>query len=225
MGKKFSDKLKFNRDGLLPVIIQDNRSLGVLMMAYMNAAALERTLRTGEVHFYSRSRKSLWHKGGTSGNTQAVKEIRVDCDQDALLIRVDPAGPACHTGSVSCFFRTRKNGRLVRAKDSSGISEILDRIYSVILNRKRKPLRDSYVSSLFRGGRDRILKKIGEEAGELIISSKNRKKSEIIWEVADLWFHTLVVMGFHGITPEDIYHELEGRFGKRRPSGKRGKKK
>jgi phosphoribosyl-ATP pyrophosphohydrolase/phosphoribosyl-AMP cyclohydrolase len=225
MRNRFAARLTFNREGLIPVILQDDRSLRVLMMAYMNAEALERTLRTGEVHFYSRSRKSLWHKGETSGNTQAVREIRVDCDQDALLIRVDPSGPACHTGAVSCFFRTRKNGRLVRAKETSGIPEILDRIYSVILDRKRKPLRDSYVSSLFKGGRDRILKKIGEEAGELIISSKNRKKSEIIWEVADLWFHTLVVMGYHGITPEDIYRELEGRFGKRRSPGKRGKKK
>jgi phosphoribosyl-AMP cyclohydrolase / phosphoribosyl-ATP pyrophosphohydrolase len=225
MKKSLSGRMKFDGNGLIPVIIQDDRSLQVLMMAYMNARALERTVRTGEVHFYSRSRKSLWHKGETSGNTQRVKEIRIDCDQDALLIRVDPAGPACHTGSISCFFRKAEKGRWVRVKDSSGFSEILDRIYSVILERKRKPLSQSYVSSLFKGGRDRILKKIGEEAGELIISSKNRKKSEIVWEVADLWFHTLVVMGYHGITPRDIYKELDGRFGKRRPAGKRGRKK
>jgi len=225
MKKRLSGTLTFDQNGLIPAIIQDHRSLKVMMMAYMNAEALKRTVRTGRVHFYSRSRKSLWYKGETSGNVQRVKEIRIDCDQDALLILVDPAGPACHTGAVSCFFRKKKNGRFVRVKEESGLSEILDRIYSVILDRKRKPRRESYVSSLFKGGRDRILKKIGEEAGELIISSKNRKKKEIVWEVADLWFHTLVVMGYHGIAPREIYRELDGRFGKKQPPGKRGKKK
>ena len=224
MKQSLAKKVAFKDSGLIPVILQDNRSLEVLMMAYMNPEALRKTLRTGEVHFFSRSRKRLWHKGLTSGNRQKVKEVWVDCDLDALLIRVDPEGPACHTGATSCFYRKWGNGRLRRMSDSARVADILDRIYAVILERKRKPTSRSYVASLFKGGHDKILKKIGEEAGELIISSKNRKRSEIIWEVADLWFHTLVIMGYHTISPQDIYNELNSRFG-RPPRKKKGGKK
>ena len=128
-------RLKFKEAGLIPVIIQDDRTDEVLMMAYMNPQALKRTIRSGQVHFYSRSRKSLWHKGGTSGHTQKVKEIRVDCDQDALLLRVEPQGPACHTGATSCFYRRMDKGRLMRHPSPSRDAAILGDIYNVILDR------------------------------------------------------------------------------------------
>ncbi len=206
--------LKFDGEGLIPAIVQDHRDDAVLMMAYMNRDALEKTIRTGQAHFWSRSRKTLWHKGATSGNHLNVKEVRIDCDGDTLLVRVEPEGPACHTGQWSCFFRTVKDGAVRRFKPSPAKALILDRIYDVILDRKRSPKPKSYVSWLLKSGRDKILKKIGEESGELIIGSKNNRSSEIIWEVADLWFHTLVLMGYHKIAPADIYQELQKRFGK-----------
>jgi len=206
--------LKFNEEGLIPAIVQDHRDDSILMMAYMNRESLDKTMRTGQVHFWSRTRKTLWHKGATSGSYLDVREIRIDCDGDTLLIRVDPAGPACHTGQRSCFFRAVKKGRIRRLKPMPARALILDRIYDVILDRKRSPKRKSYVSWLLTSGRDKILKKIGEESGELIIGSKNNRRSEIVWEVADLWFHTLVLMGYHNISPTDIYEELQKRFGK-----------
>jgi phosphoribosyl-AMP cyclohydrolase / phosphoribosyl-ATP pyrophosphohydrolase len=213
--KGVSRKIKLSGEGLIPAIIQDHRDGTVLMMAYMNRSALDRTIRTRQVHFWSRSRKRLWHKGATSGNFMAVKEIRIDCDADALLLLVEPEGPACHTGQWSCFFRSIKNGQIRRFTPSVAKSLILERIYDVILDRKRNPRSNSYVSSLLRSGRDGILKKIGEESGELIIGSKNNRHSEIIWEVSDLWFHTLVLLGHHDIAPDEIYQELLKRFGKR----------
>ena len=206
--------LKFDGEGLIPAIVQDPRDGTVLMMAYMNRDSLEKTLRTGQAHFWSRSRKTLWHKGATSGSYLRVREVRMDCDGDTLLVRAEPEGPACHTGQWSCFFRTVKNGRIRRFKPSPAGALVLDRIYDVILDRKRSPKPNSYVSLLLKSGRDRILKKIGEEAGELIIGSKNNRSAEIIWEAADLWFHTLVLMGYHGISPSDLYAELQKRFGK-----------
>ncbi|MBI3596608.1 MAG: bifunctional phosphoribosyl-AMP cyclohydrolase/phosphoribosyl-ATP diphosphatase HisIE [Nitrospirae bacterium] len=212
--KRLPAGVKFNGEGLIPAIVQDHRDNSILMMAYMSRESLDKTMRTGQVHFWSRSRKALWHKGATSGNYLNVKEIQIDCDGDTLLLRVEPDGPACHTGRRSCFFRTVKNGRIRRFKPTSANALILNRIYDVILDRKRSPKRKSYVSWLLTSGRDKILKKIGEESGELIIGSKNNRPSEIIWEVADLWFHTLVLMGYHNISPTDIYEELQKRFGK-----------
>ncbi|HUK55450.1 MAG TPA: bifunctional phosphoribosyl-AMP cyclohydrolase/phosphoribosyl-ATP diphosphatase HisIE [Nitrospiria bacterium] len=212
--KRLPAGLKFNAEGLIPAIVQDQRDNSVLMMAYMNRESLEKTMRTGQAHFWSRSRKLLWHKGATSGNYMNVQEIQIDCDGDTLLVRVEPDGPACHTGQRSCFFRTVKNGRLLRLKPTSARALVLDRIYEVILDRKQSPKRKSYVSWLLTSGRDKILKKIGEESGELIIGSKNNRTPEIIWEIADLWFHILVLMGYHNIAPVDIYEELQKRFGK-----------
>jgi len=207
--------LKFDGEGLIPAIVQDQRDESVLMMAYMNRKALEETIRTGQAHFWSRSRKTLWHKGATSGNYMNVREIRIDCDGDTLLVRVEPEGPACHTGNETCFFRSvQKNGTARRFKPSPARALILNRIYDVILDRKRSPKAKSYVSLLLKSGRDKILKKIGEESGELIIGSKNNRPSEIIWETADLWFHTLVLLGHHNISPAEIYQELQKRFGK-----------
>lgn len=218
--KKLLDTLIFDESGLIPAIIQDTIHSDVLMLAYMNRKSLEKTLKTGITHFWSRSRGRLWQKGETSGNIQRVKSIRLDCDQDALLIEVKQTRVACHTGRWSCFHQQLNNGRWIIVEDSAlGGSQarrapIFDRIYRVILDRKEHPKEDSYVSSLLRLGKDRILKKIGEESGELIIGSKNNQKAEIISEMADVWFHTLVLLGYHGITPQDIYQELEGRYGK-----------
>jgi len=220
-------QVKFDASELIPAIVQDDTSGEVLMMAYMNQQALDKTLATGMVHFFSRSRAKLWRKGETSGHGLEARSVFLDCDRDALLVKAHPRGPTCHTGRRSCFFRIMKNGQVRTLpltvppppnwspnQPPNPPSDLLQRIYEVILDRKHRPQKDSYVSSLFKMGKDRILKKIGEEAGELIIGSKNDRREEVIYELADLWFHSLVVMGFHGITPADIYGELGQRFGK-----------
>ncbi len=215
-------RLQLNADGLLPVVVQDVRTGAVLMVAYMNREAFERTRRTGRSHFWSRSRRQLWRKGAQSGHTQRVVSMALDCDRDTILLQVEQKDGACHTGRYSCFFQPvtmagrRVGGRSGRSTrlTASVWRPILDRIYDVILDRKRRPTRTSYVSGLLAGGHDRILKKIGEEAGELIIGSKNKKPKEIVAEIADLWFHTLVVMGYHEIAPRLIYEELTRRFGR-----------
>ncbi len=196
------------------------------MVAYMNRAALSKTLRSGQSWFFSRSRKKLWKKGETSGHTQKIREIWVDCDQDTLLLKVEQKGAACHTGMPSCFFEeifssTMQKGSHGRKKIFSLKDKlILEQVEAVIGDRKRNPKKGSYVSQLFHGGQDRILKKITEEAGELVIGSKNKKHQEIIDEMADLWFHCLIVLGFHGIPLSKLYAELEGRYGRRREKEK-----
>lgn len=209
-----SGSLRFDSAGLIPAIVQDDRNDAVLMMAYMNQTALKKTLTTGRVHFWSRSRKKLWRKGDTSGNRMRVCSVQMDCDRDTLLVRVQAAGPACHTGKPSCFFTDLPLKSSSLKTPSPSRSLVLDRIFDVILDRKKSPQKKSYVTHLLKSGRDAILKKIGEESSELIIGSKNNRRAEIIWETADLWFHSLVLMGYHGIPPADIYRELESRFGK-----------
>jgi len=217
--KQVIDRIKFDKSGLIPAIVQDDVTGGILMMAYMNRLALAKTLATGKVYFFSRSRARLWRKGETSGHGLEVRSVFLDCDQDVVLVKARAQGPTCHTGRQSCFFRVIKNGR-VRTLPGSVLAsanptlDLLQRIYDVIMDRKHRPRKPSYVSSLFKMGKDRILKKIGEEAGELIIGSKNNRRKEVIYELADLWFHSLVVMGYHGITLQDLYNELGSRFGK-----------
>jgi len=206
-------KLKLDAQGLLPAIVQDARTGAVLMLAYMNPEALDRTVRTGQSHFWSRSRQSFWRKGAQSGHTQRVKAVALDCDRDTLLLQVEQKNGACHTGRYSCFFMPIRPPSSL----SPGLAEpwrpMLDRVWAVVMDRKRRPKRQSYVSGLFAGGRDRILKKITEEAGELVIASKNGRPKEIVAEMADLWFHTLVVLGYHGLAPQAIYDELSRRLG------------
>ena len=216
---RVTKRIKFDAQGLIPAVVQDARSGAVLMVAYMNEEAFIRTLKTGQSHFWSRSRRQLWRKGAQSGQTQRVVSMAIDCDHDTVLLQVEQTNGACHTGRYSCFFRPvalpgGRVGRPASAKPGAP-STIFDRVYEVILDRKRRPKRGSYVSALLAGGPDRILKKIGEEAGELIIGSKNNRPNEIIAETADLWFHTLVALGYHGIPPRKVYEELEGRFGRR----------
>jgi phosphoribosyl-ATP pyrophosphohydrolase/phosphoribosyl-AMP cyclohydrolase len=199
--------------GLVPVVVQDRTSREVLMVAYMDRGAFEATLRTGQSHFYSRSRKRLWRKGEESGHTQKVQEIFIDCDGDTLLLRVDSKGPACHTGKPSCFFTRLSNGRPSRPAPK-GDSKILERLFEVIQDRSDRPSKSSYVSGLFAGGEDRVLKKVGEEAGEFLLASKGGGKEQIIHEAADLLFHLLAALNYEKIPLDRIFAELEGRFGR-----------
>lgn len=200
--------MNFDEKGLVPAVVQDARTGEVLMLAWMNAEALEKTRTTGQATFWSRSRGELWVKGATSGNTQAVRSIRADCDQDAVLVRVEPAGPACHTGARSCFFEVLQDG-----PPSPG--ETLGSLELVLRERRRDPPEGSYTARLFA---DEALrhKKIGEEAAELITASLRGTREEIAHEAADLIFHALVLLQAHGMGLQDVAAELRKREGKRR---------
>lgn len=205
------NEMKFDEKGLIPAIVQDARSKEVLMMAYMNKTSLEKTIETKRTWFYSRSRKELWNKGETSGNYQEVKEIKYDCDNDTLLILVDPLGPACHTGEMSCFYRT-----LLPEKSStpSVNYRMLFDLYDLVLNRKSNPIEGSYTNYLFREGVDKICKKIGEEAAETIIAAKNNSREELIYEASDLLYHLTVLLAEQQVTYEDLMGELANRHKK-----------
>ncbi|MGB9682374.1 MAG: bifunctional phosphoribosyl-AMP cyclohydrolase/phosphoribosyl-ATP diphosphatase HisIE [bacterium] len=196
--------VKFDENGLIPVVIQEANSRQILMLAYMNEEALKRTIETGVTWFWSREKKRLWNKGETSGNIQKVKEIKLDCDGDALLILVEQVGVACHTGHLSCFYRDL-------LKDRSGILFNLETLYEIILDRKLNPKVDSYTNKLLIEGKERIIKKIGEEIVEVILAGIREEKDEVIYEVSDLLYHILVLLVFLGIPPQDIYRELERR--------------
>ncbi|CAE6693121.1 bifunctional phosphoribosyl-AMP cyclohydrolase/phosphoribosyl-ATP diphosphatase HisIE [Nitrospira defluvii] len=207
--------LTFDRQGLLPAVIQDWLDGTVLMVGFMNQQAITKTLETRFVHFWSRSRQTLWQKGESSGHVLRVKDLFVDCDHDTILVKVEPVGPTCHTGERACFFaRMTEQGQAGETKTQDAGGGILERIYQTILERKATPQPDSYVSKLLQGGADRILKKVAEEAGEVIIAAKNGKREEIVYETADLLFHTLLVLGYHDVTLGDVYRELGSRFGK-----------
>ncbi|WP_445613064.1 bifunctional phosphoribosyl-AMP cyclohydrolase/phosphoribosyl-ATP diphosphatase HisIE [Geobacillus sp. YF-1] len=183
--------IRFDDNGLVPAIVQDAQSKEVLMLAYMNKESLEKTLATGETWFYSRSRQALWHKGATSGNVQRVVDIRYDCDADTLLVLVEPAGPACHTGTYSCFSRTLDGAARTPAADRFAILHELEQI---IAQRDAERPEGAYTTYLFEKGVDKILKKVGEEAAEVIIAAKNRSHEELKWEAADLLYHLLVLL-------------------------------
>ena len=209
------DKIKFDANGLIPAIVQEE-SGQVLMLAYMNEESLKKTVETGYTHFFSRSRQTLWKKGETSGNVQQVKEMYYDCDGDALLVKVHQTGVACHTGTYSCFSGRRldENDKLpavVEQPPQENLSMILYELYSVIKDRQRHPVEGSYTNYLFGAGQDKILKKVGEEAVETIIASKNGVEENILYEMGDLWYHCLVLLAFHGIKPENLFEELMKR--------------
>ena len=215
MSQGSADQLKFDEQGLLPAVIQDWLDGTVLMLGYMNHDALAKTLTTGSVHFWSRSRNRLWEKGETSGNRLHVKELFVDCDRDTILVKAQPAGPTCHTGERACFFsRIDEQGHLVQRTAQDAQGGILESVLRTIGERRSNPQTGSYTSKLFEGGHDKILKKVAEEAGEVLLASKGGKKEEIVYEVADLFFHTLMVLGYHDLSLQDIYEELGHRFGK-----------
>lgn len=213
-------ELAFDERGLLPAIAQDDRTGQVLMLAYMNRESLKKTLETGLVHYFSRERKGIWKKGETSGHLQHLRSIHFDCDLDALLLQVEQEGPACHTGRRACFFH-RKDGTVEEegGRGAWGRVFIFRKIFDVILARK-KALEEgqedpnSYVQSLLKGGVDKLLKKIGEEAAEVIMAAKEGSSGRVVPEVADLWFHTLVLLAAAGKEPEGVFLELERRFGK-----------
>ncbi len=212
------NNIKFDDKGLVPAIIQEAESGTVLMLAYMNKESLTKTVETGVTWFYSRSRHSLWQKGETSGHVQKVQDIYYDCDADTLLIEVEQTGADCHEGTLSCF--SRKLGEteieselLVDTSKIYGqsLSGVLHELYHIINDRKLNPKEGSYTTYLFEKGQDKILKKVGEEAAETIIASKNNDKQELISEMSDLWYHCLVLLANHEVTPTELMAELQKR--------------
>jgi phosphoribosyl-ATP pyrophosphohydrolase/phosphoribosyl-AMP cyclohydrolase len=193
--------------GLVPVIVVDDRTSELLTLAYANREALDRTIASRSTWLYSRSRSALWNKGETSGNTQHVVAIAVDCDGDALVYRVIPHGPACHTGARSCF------SEAVRFEPATGtpFAAALEQLATTIADRKVNAPPDSYTAKLFAGGVDRIGKKIGEEATEVVIAAKNDDRAELIWEVSDLLYHTLVLLAERGVSLDEVGAELSRR--------------
>ena len=208
-------ELKFDDKGLIPVVTQDYKTKEVLMVAYMNEEAFDKTIETGKVHYFSRSRSKLWLKGETSGHFQYVKAIKLDCDGDTILIEAEQIDAACHTGNKTCFHRTMINEKweetTKNVDDEKLSSEILKEVYDVIVDRTVNPKEGSYTNYLFTKGLDKILKKVGEEAAEVIIAAKNKSKEEIRYEVSDLMYHLMVLLVERGLTLEDIYGELKGR--------------
>ena len=201
------DAIKWDERGLVPAIVQHDLTGQVLMMAYMNQLSLEKTLETGETHFWSRSRGELWHKGGTSGNTQQVKAIHIDCDGDTLLVLVDPAGPACHTGAPTCFYRRLDGDADAEAKP------FLCRLYDLLQDRKLNPKPGSYTTQLIRSGEARILQKVGEEAVEVIVAAQAETDERLIAEAADLMYHLVLLMVMHNLPCDSIDRELRTRYG------------
>jgi phosphoribosyl-AMP cyclohydrolase / phosphoribosyl-ATP pyrophosphohydrolase len=202
------ENIKFDQNGLVPAIVQDAASKEVLTLAYMNEESLKKTVETKETWFYSRSRQELWHKGATSGNTQKVVEMRYDCDQDAILVLVQPAGPACHTGAYTCFSETIDKQEVSPLQDRF---EIINTLEKLIAERENELPEGSYTTYLFNEGVDKILKKVGEEASEVIIASKNRNHEELKWEVADLLFHLLVLLREQKLPLDVVLKVLEER--------------
>jgi len=207
------EQIKFDERGLVPVVVQDFNTRQVLTVAYMNAESLSRTVETKETWFFSRSRASLWHKGETSGHTQRVTDILVDCDSDALTILVEPNGPACHTGKQTCFHNELKEAELSEetAGRASDPGAVLSELYALIETRKRERPAGSYTTYLFDQGLDKILKKVGEESSETIIAAKNKDASLLAGEVSDLLYHLLVLMVERGVTLEQVCAELRRR--------------
>ena len=196
--------LVFDRDGLIPAIVQDYATHEVLTLAYMNRESLKITLEEGRTCFYSRSRQCLWRKGETSGNTQRVVALSADCDGDALLVQVKKAGPACHTGEESCFFREIYEDEDVRPFSLSAL-------LALIAGRKTNPQQGSYTTYLFEKGREKILKKVGEECTEVLIGGAKGDREETLYELGDLTYHAMVLMVEMGITLEDLVRELARR--------------
>ncbi len=218
--KELLEQIKFDSNGLVPVIAQDYKTNEVLMMAYMNEEAFIKSMETGKVHYFSRSRNSLWLKGETSGHFQTIKSMNLDCDGDTLLVKVEQIEAACHTGHYSCFYRELNKDGIKETSDKvfdeksvyADKSKILKEVYNVIVDRRINPKEGSYTNYLFEKGIDKMLKKVGEEAAEVIIASKNTDNGEVIYEISDLIYHLSVLMVERGINFDDIFDEL----GKRR---------
>ena len=229
-----SDALRFNADGLVTAVAQDARTGEVLMVAHMTRDALRRTLQTGDAWYWSRSRGRLWRKGEESGHTQRVTAVEVDCDGDAVLLRVEPAGPACHTGHRSCFYRlvVQRDGEPAiepeRRSAQSGVgrdrdrplggpagvragAQILDEIAAVLADRRAHPQQGSYTTQLFAEGLARLNEKVMEEAAEVTRAARKETPDRLVQETADLWFHSLALLVFLGIDPDAVFGELGSR--------------
>ncbi|MBW5468643.1 bifunctional phosphoribosyl-AMP cyclohydrolase/phosphoribosyl-ATP diphosphatase HisIE [Brevibacillus formosus] len=204
------EKLRFDDKGLIPVIVQDAGSKTVLTLAYMNEESLQKSLATKETWFWSRSRQQLWHKGETSGHTQRIVSMRYDCDGDALVVMVEPNGPACHTGAYSCFSQevlTDTDEEPVQADRFAILSELEE----LIAAREAERPEGSYTTYLFEKGVDKILKKVGEEAAEVIIAAKNRSREELRYEASDLIFHLMVLLREQKLPLDEVLTELRRR--------------
>jgi phosphoribosyl-AMP cyclohydrolase / phosphoribosyl-ATP pyrophosphohydrolase len=208
------DRVEFDENGLVPVIAQDVATGDVLTLAYANREAVEKTLSSGEAHYYSRSRSELWRKGATSGNTQRVVEVKLDCDGDALLYRVEPRGPACHTGQNSCFFTTLAGESVGIAPPGDSefpFGTMVERLAGTIAQRRKEMPEGSYTVSLFRGGKERLAQKVGEEAVEVVVAAlSDERLSE---EAADLVYHLLVLLEERGVDIQDVAKVLHDRHG------------
>ena len=200
-------ELKTDGNGLIPVVVQDYKSNEVLMVAYMNEEAFQKTVETGVMTYYSRSRQELWVKGETSGHYQYVKNLKIDCDNDTILAKVRQVGAACHTGNKSCFYRDL----MKREYDSFNPFDVLSEDFAVIMDRKEHPKQGSYTNYLFDKGIDKILKKCGEEATEICIAAKNPEAEELKYEIADYLYHLMVLMAECNLTWEDVMKELANR--------------
>jgi phosphoribosyl-ATP pyrophosphohydrolase/phosphoribosyl-AMP cyclohydrolase len=198
------NEVKFDEKGLVVAVAQDYMSNEVLMVAYMNKESLEITLNEKRACYYSRSRQSLWRKGETSGHWQNLKGLYYDCDADAILMKVEQVGSACHTGAYSCFFNKV-------FEDNVTDQAILSRLYNQIIDRRDNPKEGSYTNYLFDKGLDKILKKVGEETSEVIIGAKNKSKDELVYEMCDLIYHSMVLMVSEGVTMDDLKAELTKR--------------
>lgn len=201
------EEFKLNSDGQVPVVVQDYKTDEVLMVAYMNEEAYQMTIRTGKMTYYSRSREELWVKGETSGHYQYVRSLMADCDKDTILAKVSQIGAACHTGAHSCFF----NEIMRREWEESNPLRVFEQVFGVILDRKMHPKEGSYTNYLFDKGLDKILKKLGEEATEIVIAAKNPNVNEIKYEISDFLYHMMVLMAEKNVTWEEITAELAKR--------------
>lgn len=209
-------KIDFQKNPLIPAIVQDASTKEVLMLAYMNEEAFKKTLQSGYAHYYSRSRQKLWKKGESSGNVQKVIDIKLDCDSDALLLLVEQRGPACHTGRKSCFYKDIRLGEITSEPIQNPdeiYTDIIDRLYHIIQEKKEADPNISWTAKLFSKGENTILKKVAEEAAEFCFAVKDKNKDEIIYECADLVYHSLVALALNDISPELIRAELKRRFG------------
>ena len=208
------EDVKFDEQGLIPAVVQDAGTRRVLTLAFMNAESLAKTLETRETWFWSRSRSSLWHKGETSGNTQRVVDVLLDCDGDALTVLVVPSGPACHTGAESCFHNEIQEAgpfEAVAVTGATNLAEVLQSLYALVESRKRERPVGSYTTYLFDQGLDKILKKVGEEAAETIIAAKNDDRTALVKESADLLYHLVVLLVERGVSLDEVREELISR--------------
>ncbi|WP_026570228.1 MULTISPECIES: bifunctional phosphoribosyl-AMP cyclohydrolase/phosphoribosyl-ATP diphosphatase HisIE [Sediminibacillus] len=201
--------------GLLPAVIVDDLTGDVLMVAYMDETAYQKTIETGQTWFYSRSRQELWHKGATSGNYQSVRSVFLDCDGDSLLLRVTPYGPACHTGKNSCFFYEVTGDEIKEKRKEIRQGNVFDQVMAEIQSRKETRVENSYTNYLFDKGIDKIGKKVIEEAGEAVIAAKNNNKQEVVNEISDLLYHSLILLAEQDVSLDAVKEELDRRTNKK----------